>query len=95
MVDIVRAVRYFEEFATISQDCNSSFITLVPKAKDPITLSDYRPISLLGYVYKIVAKILANHLKVVLGSVVDEVQTAYVNGRNILDGPLMMNEMYS
>nr|GEY57951.1 RNA-directed DNA polymerase, eukaryota, reverse transcriptase zinc-binding domain protein [Tanacetum cinerariifolium] len=46
----------------IPKGCNSSFITLISKVKNPILVSDFRPISLLGAQYKIVAKILANRL---------------------------------
>lgn len=45
--------------------------------------------------YKIGAKIHACRIKKVIGSVVDEVQSAYVEGGNILDGPLVVNEIYS
>lgn len=65
--DIVQYIKHFEVTGTFSQGCNSSFITLVPKVKDPITLADYRPISLIGCIYKIVAKILANRHKKLLG----------------------------
>ena len=34
----------------------SSFITLVPKKSDPMTVSDHRPISLIGSLYKIISK---------------------------------------
>jgi len=40
--------------------------------KHPQALNDFRPISLIGCVYKIVAKILANRLKKVLPDVIDE-----------------------
>lgn len=93
-VDISRYVKHFESFGNFSPGCNSSFITLVPKVKDPTTLSDYRPISLIGCIYKIVAKILANRLKGV-GSVVDEVQSVYIKDRNILDGPFIINEIFT
>ncbi|KHN47625.1 hypothetical protein glysoja_036477, partial [Glycine soja] len=42
---------------------NASFIALIPKVSDPQGLSDYRPISLIGCVYKIVSKLLAKRLK--------------------------------
>ncbi|KAI3750395.1 hypothetical protein L2E82_21030 [Cichorium intybus] len=93
--DVVRFVRYFEEFGNLAVGCNSSFITLVPKTKDPNSLSDYRPISLIGCMYKIIAKILALRLKRVMNDIIGEVQTAYIEGRNILDGPLVTNEICS
>ncbi|GJZ26819.1 RNA-directed DNA polymerase, eukaryota [Tanacetum coccineum] len=48
---------------------------------------DFRHISLIGSLYKIIAKILANRLVVVLGS-------AFVADRQILDGPFILNEMF-
>lgn len=93
--DILKFLQFFEAFGTFDKGCNLSFITLVPKVKDPINLSDYRPISLIGCLYKIIAKILAIRLKRVIGDIVGEEQTAYVEGRNILDGPLIINEVFS
>ena len=74
----------FHATGNINKGCNSSFITLVPKTGDPLTLHDYRPINLIGCLYKVIAKVLANRLKKVIGSVVGEAQTAFVAGRNIL-----------
>lgn len=91
--DFMACVRYFEEFGVLAAGCNSSFITLVPKIKDPSILSDYRPISLVGCIYKVLAKALALRLKSVIALVIDEVQSAYIEGRNILDGPLIVNEI--
>ncbi|KAI3506473.1 hypothetical protein L1887_28832 [Cichorium endivia] len=91
--DVLRLMKYFEVMGHLEIGCNSSFITLVPKVKDPLNLSDYRPISLIGCTYKIIAKTLANRLKRVIGNSIDEVQTAFIEGRNILEGPLVMNEI--
>jgi len=66
---------------------------LIPKVKDPLALNDYRPISLIGSVYKIIAKALALRIKSVIGSVIDEIQTAFIKDRNILDGPMIINEV--
>ncbi|KAL4592668.1 hypothetical protein LXL04_005671 [Taraxacum kok-saghyz] len=93
--DIFKFVAYFEKYGKLGRGCNSSFITLIPKLKDPLRLSDYHPISLLGCMYKIIAKTLANRLKQVIGISIDEVQSAYVHGRNIQDGPLIVNELCS
>ncbi|GJX68153.1 RNA-directed DNA polymerase, eukaryota [Tanacetum coccineum] len=87
------ATEDFEASGSIPRGCNSSFITLVPKVEDPLVIGDFRPISLIGSQYKIIAKILANRLSRVLPSVVGEVQMAYIKGRQIIDGPLMVNEI--
>jgi len=46
-----------------------------------------------GSLYKILAKILANRLRQFIGSVVSEVQSAFVKNRQILDGILIANEV--
>nr|GEZ78005.1 cysteine-rich receptor-like protein kinase [Tanacetum cinerariifolium] len=72
---------------------NSSFIALTPKMKDAKVVKDYRPISLIGSLYKIIAKILANRLVRVLGELVNEVQSAFIVNRQILDGPFILDEL--
>jgi hypothetical protein len=48
----------------------SYFLTLIPKIKSPQCLGDFRPISLLGCIYKLVAKVLASRLARVIGPLV-------------------------
>lgn len=52
----------------------------------PQSMLEYRPISLIGSMYKIVAKLLALHMNKVLGKVISNYQTAFLPGRQILDG---------
>ncbi|GJZ58750.1 putative RNA-directed DNA polymerase, eukaryota, reverse transcriptase zinc-binding domain protein [Tanacetum coccineum] len=72
---------------------NSSFFTLIPKVTNPLYIKDFRPISLIGFQYKIVAKILANRLSKVIDSIISHEQSAFVSGRQILDGPLILSEV--
>ncbi|CAI9302708.1 unnamed protein product [Lactuca saligna] len=89
----MRYVEHFGKSGRLSKGSNSSFITLLPKVKDPLSLSEYRPISLIGCVYKIMEKTLALRIKKVIGLVIGDVQTAFIEGRNILDGLLIINEV--
>ncbi|GJT43874.1 zf-CCHC domain-containing protein [Tanacetum coccineum] len=53
----------------------------------------YDAVSLVGSIYKIIAKILANRLVGVLDNIVNEVQSAFIADRQILDGPFILNEV--
>ncbi|GJU35246.1 RNA-directed DNA polymerase, eukaryota [Tanacetum coccineum] len=94
-MDVYDAVRYFFLNNDIPQGCNSSFIALIPKIPNANIVKDFRPISLIGRVYKIIAKILTNRLVGVLGGIVNEVQSAFIKDRQILDGPFILNEVLS
>ncbi|GJR64060.1 RNA-directed DNA polymerase, eukaryota [Tanacetum coccineum] len=91
--DVVDAATYFFHHEFFPKGCNSSFIALIPKTPDANMVKDFRPISLIGSMYKIIAKILANRLVFVLGDLVNEVQSAFIADRQILDGPFILNEI--
>nr|GFB88556.1 RNA-directed DNA polymerase, eukaryota, reverse transcriptase zinc-binding domain protein [Tanacetum cinerariifolium] len=93
--DVQHAVRYFFYNYDLPNGCNSSFIALIPKIPNANLVKDFRPISLIGSIYKIIAKILTNRLVGVMGGIVNEVQSAFIADRQILDGPFILNEMLS
>ena len=49
---------------------NATFITLIPKKAAAMEVKDFRPINLVGGVYKILAKVLAIRLRMVLGEII-------------------------
>ncbi|XP_071708158.1 uncharacterized protein [Rutidosis leptorrhynchoides] len=56
--------------------CNSSFITLIPKKNDLQGFGDYRSISLIGCLYKILSEVLTKRLQAVISSVIGFEQSA-------------------
>ncbi|GJR57534.1 RNA-directed DNA polymerase, eukaryota [Tanacetum coccineum] len=93
--DVVNAVREFFVTSKFPPGSNSSFIALIPKKQDAKLVKDFRPISLIGCFYKIIAKILANRLSMVISDLISDVQSAFVPNRQILDGPFILNELIS
>ncbi|KAJ9546688.1 hypothetical protein OSB04_019231 [Centaurea solstitialis] len=73
--------------------CNSSFLTLIQKASNPLGLHDFLSISLIGILYKIISKVLAERLKKVMDDLISNVQSVFLKGRSILDGILIADKV--
>ncbi|WVZ79552.1 LOW QUALITY PROTEIN: hypothetical protein U9M48_027117 [Paspalum notatum var. saurae] len=69
---------------------NYGIIILIPKIKGA---SQIRPICLLNVIYKIITKVLTMRLTKVASSVISETQTAFIPGRHILDGVVIVHEV--
>ena len=74
-------------------DINRTWVTLIPKVDDAKDLMDFRPISMVGFLYKIIAKVLARRLEVVVPKLVGETQLAFMMNRQIIDSALIANEV--
>nr|KAJ0208641.1 hypothetical protein LSAT_V11C400220710 [Lactuca sativa] len=95
--DFMDIFHNFHSTGILNTGCNPSFISLVPIVNDvgdllSSILFKCNGITLLT---KVIAKVLANRLKLDIGSVVGEEQTVFIAGHNILDGSLMINESLS
>ena len=70
-----------------------TFLVLIPKKQTVEDAKDLRPISLVGGLYKILTKVLADRIKRVLDKVISKSQNAFVERRQILDAVLIANEI--
>eukprot|EP00253_Pinus_taeda_P023451 PITA_23451 len=91
--DIWEIVEDSRKSKTLLKSLNSTFIALVPKVEEANTPEKFRPIALCNVIYKIISKIIANRLKMVLPGIISHEQSGYVEGRQILDNILLAQEM--
>lgn len=91
--DVVRFIEDFFITSHFPKGCNSSFIAWIPKITSSKFVFDFRPISMIGCQYKIIRKLLDNRLSSVIGGCVSPEQSAFIKGKNIFDGPMILNEI--
>jgi hypothetical protein len=72
---------------------NKALITLLPKKQDASTVQDYRPISLVHCIVKLIAKVMSLRLAPVLPTLVSPNQSAFIKGRAIHDNFMLVQQM--
>jgi hypothetical protein len=92
-VDLMTIFKEFHVNAKMPRGLLSYFITLIPKVPNPHSINEFRPISLIGSLYKIVAKVLATRLGLVMDKLISKNQSAFIKGRLLVDGVLVINEV--
>ena len=91
--EVMFLFKEFQDKADLVRSLNTTFIVLVPKKAYAEAIRDFRLISLVSNIYKLIAKVLANRLKKVMAMLVNVAQNAFVAGRQILDASLITNEV--
>ena len=90
---VISYVNLFFEQSILDPKLNQTYMSLIPKIENPLTIKDYQPISLANVVYKLISKILAERLKPWLNDILSENQSAFIHGRHITDNVLIAHEL--
>ncbi|KAF7150466.1 hypothetical protein RHSIM_Rhsim02G0009200 [Rhododendron simsii] len=84
---------FFERKANLDK-LNLTNLIVIPKIPNPEAISQFRPISLCNFAYKIISKILANRLKPLLPTLIFQQQSAFIPGRQIHDNIIVAHEVF-
>lgn len=91
--DFVVAVQSFFMYGFLPRGVNATILTLIPKHDDAREMKDYHPISCCNILYKVISKVLANTLKVLLPELIEPNQCVFVKGRLLLENVLFATEL--
>ena len=75
------------------KEINHSFIVLIPKGNNVVSVNQYKPISLCNVLYKTISKIFANKLKQILHKLISLWQIAFIPGRKIQEDLFLAQEI--
>lgn len=77
----------------MSEKLNHTYWNLIPKVPHPKTIEQFRPIGLCNFSYKVIVRIITNHMRAILHSIIDDSQSAFVPKRLIIDNILLAHEL--
>jgi hypothetical protein len=83
--DLLQMVENTRITGKIVGSLNSTFLVLIPKESNPLSYSDFRPISLCNLIYKLISKVISNRIKPFLERRLSAEQLGFLRGRRIQD----------
>jgi hypothetical protein len=92
--DTINVVRSFFISGQLLKEVNATSKYLIPKVSNPSHVQDFRPISCCTSIYKCIAKIFANRIRV-LPDLIGLFQSAFIENRNISDNILYLKSFFT
>ena len=91
--EVTEAIMEFFRTGKLLKQWNSANLVLIPKKPNVSLPSDFRPISCLNTVYKVISKLLATRLKEVLPLMISKSQSAFLPGRLLAENVLLATDL--
>lgn len=92
-VEVLTAITHFFQQSFLPDSANSTILALVPKRPGASSITEYRPISCLNTLYKVIAKLLVKRIKPILPALIVPDQTAFVKDRLIMENTVLAGEL--
>lgn len=92
-VEVLSSITHFFQYSFMPVSTNSTILALVPKRPGASAISDFRPISCLNTLYKIIARLLVRRIKPILPELIVLDQTSFVKGRLIVENTVLAGEL--
>lgn len=81
---LLKAYQFALESGSLHSSARRGILNLIPKKnRDPLYITNWRPITLLNTDYKILSKCLANRIQKHVNNIISQEQTGFIKGRNI------------
>lgn len=91
--NMFRMIKGFLQNAKVGGSTNSTFTMLIPKEANPVAFDRFRPNLLCNASYKILFKLLANRIKLLVEKIISPNQGSFVKGSHILDNVILVQEI--
>ena len=92
-LEVSQAVWEFFSLGCLLKQWNATTLVLIPKITNAFLTSDFRPISCLNTVYKVISKLLAKCLQVILPHIISQSQSAFMPRRFLAENVLLATDL--
>jgi hypothetical protein len=90
--DVIKAVIQFFQSGWMLPNFNANTMILIPKVSNADVVNQFRPIAMANFKFKIISKILADRLALVMPSIISPEQRGFIQGRFIRDSICLASE---
>lgn len=91
--ETVKSIQHFFNSGFLPKTANSTILSMVPKFPGASRITDYRPISCLNTIYKVISRLLVKRLKPILQDLILPNQTAFGEGRLLVENTVLASEL--
>ncbi|KAJ4777159.1 RNA-directed DNA polymerase (reverse transcriptase)-related family protein [Rhynchospora pubera] len=91
--DLVAQIRHIFATTVVPENWLQCNVVLIPKNNEPLSPTDYRPISIGNVTYRLLMKVIANRLRPYIQKIISKEQTAFISGRCITESIVLVKEV--